>query len=205
MGFRGKKDLSEFTPEDLAACFPIILREHDPRYAEWYADQARRIRACVNPSSLYRLSHIGSSAVPGLLAKPTVDILLEVREGTDLPELIAALQADGWILMQERYGPEMKLSFNQGYTPDGFAERVYHLHVRWAGDWDELYFRDYLIAHPEAAARYAQLKRELQKPFEHDRDGYTAAKGDFVRKCSAEAKAEFPGRYMPGPDAKRRP
>lgn len=197
MGFRGKNDLAEFTPEDLAACFPIILREHDPRYAGWYDEQARRIRACVNSSDLYRLSHIGSSAVPGLLAKPTIDILLEVREGTNLSKLISALRTDGWILMQELYGPEMKLSFNQGYTPDGFAERVYHLHVRWSGDWDELYFRDYLIAHSEVAAQYAQLKRKLWKPFEHDRDGYTEAKGGFVRKYSAIAKAEFPGRYAP--------
>ena len=63
-----------------------------------------------------------------------------------------------------------------GYTDNGFAEKVYHLHLRLEGDHDELYFRDYLIEYPQAAKEYEQLKLSLWKQFEHDRDGYTAAK-----------------------------
>lgn len=79
---------------------------------------------------------------------------------------------------------------NKGYTPEGFAERVFHVHLRIAGDNDELYFRDYLNAHPDVAQGYECLKLSLWKEFEHDRDGYTQAKAAFVRKYADLAKAE---------------
>lgn len=80
---------------------------------------------------------------------------------------------------------------NKGYTPQGFAERVFHIHLRVAGDIDELYFRDYLNAHPEVAKEYERLKLSLWKEYEHDRDGYTAAKSAFVSKYTELAKAEL--------------
>ena len=76
------------------------------------------------------------------------------------------------------------MMFMKGYTLQGFAKRVYHLHVRYPGDWDELYFRDYLKRHREAAEEYGKLKIGLQKKYEHDRDAYTRAKTDFVRECT---------------------
>ena len=80
--------------------------------------------------------------------------------------------------------------FLGGYTSIGFAERVFHIHVQYYSDTesDEIIFRDYLIAHPETAKAYADLKRSLWKNFEHDRDGYTAAKGDFIRTVTERAK-----------------
>ena len=62
------------------------------------------------------------------------------------------------------------------------------IHVRYAGDWDELYFRDYLLTHPETTAEYGALKQKLKNNYEHDRDSYTEAKGEFIRKISAEAR-----------------
>ena len=76
---------------------------------------------------------------------------------------------------------EKRMDFNKGYTPDGFAERVFHLHLQDFGDHDELYFRDYLNEHPETAKEYEKLKLSLWKPYEHDRDGYTEQKTGFVR------------------------
>jgi GrpB-like predicted nucleotidyltransferase (UPF0157 family) len=103
-----------------------------------------------------------------------------------MDEVKAALVADGWLVMAE--GSDFgTIDLNKGYTPQGFAERVYHLHVRREGDWDELRFRDYLVSHPDAAAEYAALKRRLLAKHEHDRDAYTAAKTDFVRSCVAKA------------------
>jgi GrpB-like predicted nucleotidyltransferase (UPF0157 family) len=99
--------------------------------------------------------------------------------------------------MAEQTKPYLQLDFNKGYTPDGFAERVYHLHIRYTGDWDELHFRDYLIAHPEAATEYAALKRRLFADYEFDRDTYTEAKGDFIRDCVAKAGG-LSGRRLSG-------
>lgn len=87
---------------------------------------------------------------------------------------------------------DRRLSFNKGYTEDGFAERVFHLHLRRSGDNDELYFRDYLIAHPDAAKEYEKLKLSLWKPYEHDRDGYTEAKAELVKEYTSKAKDDIP-------------
>ena len=70
------------------------------------------------------------------------------------------------------------------------------LHNLPAGDWDELYFRDYLCINVKAAARYAALKMRLMRPYEHDRDAYTAAKGGFIRKCTARARALWPEKHL---------
>jgi GrpB-like predicted nucleotidyltransferase (UPF0157 family) len=68
----------------------------------------------------------------------------------------------------------------------GFAKKVFHLHLRKFGDNNELYFRDYLNEHPEIAKEYEKLKLSLWKPFEHNRDGYTKGKNEFVQRITAD-------------------
>jgi len=129
----------------------------------------------------------GSTVIPGLLAKPTVDILLEIKSDVDL-KYIASRIPNPEYFCQWRDMPDDPLILYKGYTPNGFAEKVYHIHVRYFGDWDELYFRDYLRVHPEAAFEYAALKRDLMQEFEHNRDGYTDAKGAFIREITERAR-----------------
>ena len=88
-----------------------------------------------------------------------------------------------------------RISLNKGYTEHGFAEKVYHLHLRTKGDCDELYFRDYLLENPLVAKEYEALKLSLWKQFERNRDGYTQAKTQFVQKYTSLAKQEFGDRY----------
>ena len=75
-----------------------------------------------------------------------------------------------------------RVSLNRGYTPEGFADEVYHLHIRQPGDNNELYFRDYLNEHPEVAWAYETLKLSLWKKYEHNRDAYTDAKTEFIER-----------------------
>ena len=173
-----KKTLDEMTLEELWMLFPILLKEYNPLYPVWYEEEARKILATVG--DVFRVSHIGSTAVEGLLSKPTVDILLELTPRADAEKAARALKGE-WTLMSESEDP-WKLSFNKGYTPDGFAEKVFHLHVRRAGDWDELYFRDYLRENPSV---------------ERNRDGYTAAKTDFIKEMTARARLCYGTRYRP--------
>ena len=191
-----KADLSELSLEELWTLFPIILKEHNPDYKVWYEEEKQRIISKVKPENLIRISHIGSTAVKGLTAKPIVDILLELDGACGVSAIIKVLKTLGWRLMSQEDDP-VKLSFNKGYTPEGFADRVYHLHVRYFGNWPELYFRDFLIAYPDVAGEYERLKLKLWKQYEHDRDGYTEAKTDFVRRYSDMAKVEFNNRYLP--------
>ena len=191
-----KADLLKLSLEELWTLFPIILKEHNPDYKVWYEEEKQRIISKVKPENLIRISQIGSTAVKGLTAKPIVDILLEIDGDCGVSAIIKVLKTLGWRLMSQEDDP-VKLSFNKGYTPEGFADRVYHLHVRYFGNWPELYFRDFLIAHPDVAGEYERLKLKLWKQYEHDRDSYTEAKTDFVRRYSDMAKVEFNNRYLP--------
>jgi GrpB-like predicted nucleotidyltransferase (UPF0157 family) len=98
------------------------------------------------------------------------------------------LYEDGYIKANSEWPPH--LMFLKGYLPDGFAEKVYHIHVVNPSDHDELRFRDYLIEHPEAATAYAVLKQRLFQDYEHDRDGYTEAKTAFISSIVDKAKKE---------------
>ncbi len=191
------KALSEMTMEELWELFPIILKDHDPDYKNWYEIQKNAITDRLGDRIIKRINHMGSTAVPGLPAKPTVDILLEIAEHCDPEEVKEHLLETGWILMSYEEKPELHMTFNKGYTPMGFADKVYHLHVRFYGDWDELYFRDYLAEHADAAAGYAALKEQLMKQYKHNRDAYTAAKSEFVKKYSDKARECYGDRYRP--------
>ncbi|MEA5020860.1 MAG: GrpB family protein [Gordonibacter sp.] len=186
-----KKPLSEMTLEELWELFPIVLSEHEDCWVDWYAEEERRIRGFL-PMPDVRINHIGSTAIRGIWAKPTVDILLEIPETASVDDLKAVLTGNGYSCMSEG---DRRKSFNRGYTSEGFAERVFHLHLRYCGDNDELYFRDYLNDRREIAEEYEQLKLGLWKRYEHDRDGYTEAKTDFVRQQTAEARMVYAGRY----------
>ena len=83
---------------------------------------------------------------------------------------------------------DTRISFNKVYTPEGYAEKVFHIHVHNTGDNDEIYFRDYLNTHPEAVSEYEKLKLSLLPRYRNNRDGYTEAKSSFIRHITAKAK-----------------
>ena len=184
---RSTKPLSEMTLEELWRLFPIILSEHDPDCAEYYKEEKALLEKQFG-TLLVRINHIGSTAVEGLIAKPTVDILLEVEPASSPDEVRKIAEACGYTVMAERIAPEYRLDLCKGYTPQGFAEKLFHLHIRHPGDWDEIVFRDYLRRNPRKAMEYVELKLELQKRFRHDRDAYTEAKGEFIRSCVKAAR-----------------
>jgi GrpB-like predicted nucleotidyltransferase (UPF0157 family) len=192
-----KNDLSGKTLEELWKLFPIILKDHDPAYIGWYRQEKDAIYKYIDGTNIARINHIGSSLVKGLVSKPTVDILLELHRESDPENIKSALINSGWTLMHFEKKPVLKMVFNKGYLPDGFAKKIFHLHVRFHGDWDELYFRDYLVSHEDIAEEYGKLKLELLKEYKHNRDGYTEAKTKFIKKYTQKARKEFAGKYLP--------
>lgn len=183
-----RKRLSEMSLEELWQLFPIILTEHQDEWEVWYREEEEALAQILPVQYTARISHVGSTAVRGVQAKPIVDILVEITPGYNMKNIEGILCKNGWLCMSR---DEKRMSFNKGYTENGFAERVFHLHLRYEGDNDELYFRDYLREYPEIANKYEQLKLSLRKQFEHDRDGYTEAKTEFVKKYTAEAKSLY--------------
>lgn len=190
------KELSEMTLEELWELFPIILKEYNPDYKHWYKIEETDLKYHLG-DNIHRISHIGSTAVEGLIAKPIVDILLEADNSCNIIWLKKTIMELGWILMSSKEEPDMNMSFNKGYTSKGFAEKVYLLHVRYYGDWDELYFRDYLREYKDSRKEYEKLKLNIWKTYEHNRDGYTQAKSELVKKYSALARESYQGRYLP--------
>jgi GrpB-like predicted nucleotidyltransferase (UPF0157 family) len=149
---------------------------------------------------IVRISHIGSTAVKLIRAKPIVDILVETTPDSDWEAVKDKLLQGGYLCMLEN---SRQISFNKGYTENGFAEKVYHLHLRREGDNDELYFRDYLLDHLQAAKAYEELKLNLWKKYEHNRDAYTQSKTGFIRKYTQEARQLYGRRYDQNPIMER--
>lgn len=175
--------------EELWQLFPIQLVEHQPCWENWYQIEKGHLVSFLPATA--KIHHIGSTSINGIWAKPIIDILVEANLSTHEAIKHQLLQ-NGYLCMAQT---ETRIDFNKGYTPDGFAEKVFHLHLRKFGDNDELYFRDYLKEHPEAAKAYEKLKLSLWKPFEHDRDGYTEHKTAFVNEYTKEAIMQYGKRY----------
>jgi len=187
----GKK-LSEMTLEELWALFPIRLTEHNSEWEKQYEEMRVYLEKQLSSCHIVRISHIGSTAIKYIWAKPIVDILIEIAPMEKMAAVTKMIENSGFTKMSES---DRRVSFNSGYTDSGFAEKVYHLHLRYAGDHDELYFRDYLNDNPDIAEEYQRLKVGLWHKYEHDRDAYTEAKTEFVKKYTAEAKMLYINRY----------
>ncbi len=184
------KSLDDMTNEERWQLFPIILSEYKPIWKTNYLKEMAVVKEAMGSYNIIRISHIGSTAVPGLIAKPTVDILVEIKDNTDTDRLISNMQLGGYRYLEQPENPPPHMMFIKGYTPEGFKGQVFHVHVRYSGDWDELYFRDYLLAHPETSEEYGKLKLELKNKYEYDRDGYTYAKTEFIERITKLARAE---------------
>ncbi|MDE6368537.1 MAG: GrpB family protein [Muribaculaceae bacterium] len=178
------KELKDMSLEELWELFPIELVAHRSVWREWAADE---IATLSDALAIYApiITHIGSTAVSDIWAKPIIDILIELPEDTDWLQIKYILERSEYICMSQS---ETRLSFNKGYTLNGFAEKVFHVHVRKTGDNDEICFRDYLMANPEIAKEYEALKMSLLPKYRNNRDGYTEAKTEFVRRVTALAK-----------------
>ena len=80
------------------------------------------------------------------------------------------------------------MMFIKGYTSNGFEGQEYHVHIRYSGDWDELYFRDYLILNHDIREEYGNLKIQLKEKYQYDREGYTQGKTEFIKKITKKAR-----------------
>ncbi len=122
--------------------------------------------------------------------KKRLDILIEVSEDVNKDLIVGKLIKLGYHYIPKPENPAPHMMFVKGYTMKGFKGQVYHIHVRHSGDWDELYFRDYLEAHPAVAQEYGDLKVKLLKDYRNDRDGYTDKKSDFINRITKIARKE---------------
>ena len=175
------KPLSEMSLIELWELFPIQLTEHQACWKDWYQIEKGHL-VSILPNTV-KINHIGSTAINGIWAKPIIDILVEANS-SDHKAIKGQLLCNTYLCMAQT---ATRIDFNTGYISNGFAEKVFHLHLREFGDNDELYFRDYLNEHPKIAKAYEKLKLFLWKQLKHDRDGYTESKTAFVNEYTQKA------------------
>lgn len=163
----------------------MLVVPHDPAWASAFATESRRITRALGPN-LLDVYHIGSTSVPGVLAKPIIDMLAIVAGLSALDAAAPALAAQGYQVMGE-FGITGRRYFRKD---DAAGRRTHHLHAYARGSPHiarHLAFRDYLRAHPGKAADYSALKQRLAA----DPDLYVEAKAPFVLATEAEALAWY--------------
>ncbi|HEV7129055.1 MAG TPA: GrpB family protein [Ktedonobacterales bacterium] len=169
-------------PEVLAG--PIHLAEYDPQWPTLFAREAARINAALG-ERVRLLEHVGSTSVPGLAAKPRIDVLLVVPDSADEPAYVPAMEAAGYVLhVREPNWYEHRM-FNR---PD----RAVNLHVFSPGCVEierMLGFRDWLRTHPADRALYERTKRELAARTWKYTQNYADAKAAVVEEILARAQA----------------
>ena len=175
----------------------VEIVPYDPAWPGLFAEEVARLRAALPADLIGRIEHFGSTAVPGLAAKPIIDMLVEVCAMEDVAQRIAPLlQAQGYEFFWR--APEHGLpGMNYAWfiRRDEVGRRTHHIHFLEAGssEWERLLFRDYLRAHPEAARAYGELKQRIAAEHPDDRVAYAKAKTRFVRAAMRAARTQVGG------------
>lgn len=179
-----KKRLEDMSLHELWELFPINLVAPDPMWENQFREEKKTLEKFLGKKAR-DIYHIGSTAVGTIVAKPIVDIIVETD---DLKDVADILSGSGYIVMLRNAD---RISLNKGYTVDGYADKVFHIHVRKSGDTDEIYFAKYLTEHADVAKEYETLKIKLLAEYGKDRDAYTEAKTEFVKAVTQRAKINY--------------
>ncbi len=162
---------------------PITLVAYDSAWSKHFAREARRIRDALGARAM-RIEHVGSTSVPGLAAKPIIDLLLVVIDSADEPSYVPALEGAGYVLRirepewrQHRLfkGPDVNINLHVFTVGSGEIERL-------------LIFRDWLRAHPADRDLYARTKRALARREWRYVQNYADAKSEVVEDIIARAR-----------------
>ena len=178
------RSLHDMSIAELGQLFPIIIADYSDKWPDLYKEEAKFITDSFSQAEIMRIDHIGSTAIPGLKAKPTIDILLQVSKQIEIQKLKDTFKSLGYLINDHPENPAPHLTFVKGYTKQGFKGQTYHVHIRYNGDWDEIRFRDYLIKNKEIAKEYETLKLILAEKYPNDREAYTDSKTEWIEKIN---------------------
>jgi GrpB-like predicted nucleotidyltransferase (UPF0157 family) len=169
----------------------LELKPYDPAWAEAFERERARLSSLLGPLAL-RIDHHGSTSVPGLAAKPVIDIQISVESLHPLDRYARLLERAGYV-----HVPHPDDSFAPFFHRPASWPHTHHVHVVAAGGEEErrtLAFRDYLRDHPHCAREYEALKRTLVKRHSsaeiNTPEAYADAKGEFVVNVTRQALAE---------------
>ncbi len=173
----------------------VAIVPYDPRWPEMFREERAHLLSCLPDALVNRIEHFGSTAVPGVAAKPIVDMLVEGSSLDATREIIPPiLEAEGYdYFWRPTWGDDTPPYYAWFIKRDREGNRTHHIHMVEAHfeHWDRLLFRDYLIEHPEVAEEYAALKMRFSESHRNDRVAYTKAKTEFVVRVTDTAKEYY--------------
>ncbi len=158
---------------------------HNPQWRDAFEAEAKHVAAALG-ENVVAIHHIGSTAIPNIYAKPVIDLLVEVRDITEVDGQSSAMESLGYEVMGE-YGIPGRRYFRKDNQE---GARTHHIHAFEAGSAEverHLAFRDYMIAHPGDAQRYSELKRKLAAERPQSIDGYMDGKDGFIKEMDRRA------------------
>jgi GrpB-like predicted nucleotidyltransferase (UPF0157 family) len=174
----------------------IDIVEYDPSWPRLFLEEKEHLLASIPAGIIKRIEHFGSTAVPGLAAKPIIDMLVEV---TSLEEtrsvIVPILESEGYdYFWRPAFGNDTPPFYAWFIKRDSKGRRTHHIHMVESHfeHWDRLIFRDYLIMNPEVAEEYRGLKIRLAREFPNDRVAYTNGKSEFIMRVMAKARQAAP-------------
>jgi len=176
----------------------ITIAEYDPRWPALFEQEAAFLRKTIPPNLITRIEHFGSTAVPGLPAKPIIDILVEVVSLKQAQrQIVPILEGEGYEYFWRPVFGDDPPCYAWFIKRNANGVRTHHIHMVEQDSplWERLCFRDYLRAFPDEAARYSLLKRSLANAFPRDRVTYTEKKTDYIASVTRRAKE-----YCAGPE-----
>lgn len=181
-----KKTLLDLTKEDWNTLFPVKLYDHNPEWKVIFNLEKDAILGVLGDLVL-RIEHFGSTSIPNIKAKPYIDIIIEIDKDMLFDEgIISKLGELGYthFKVPEREGIDAYMSFGKGYNIKGENEQIFHIHMCPKDNymWNQIDFRDYLIANPDRAKAYEKLKTELADKYVNDRGNYMLSKTDFIKE-----------------------
>lgn len=169
----------------------IKIVPYNPEWPKLFEDEAESLRSKLPASLIMRIEHFGSTAVPGLAAKPVIDILVEVKSLDETQSEIAPLlEAEGYDYF---WRTDVSPAYAWFIKRNAEGKRTHHIHMVEADSklWDRLYFRDYLKEFSDEARHYAELKRSLSEKYPNDRIKYTEGKTEFIISVTERAKRYY--------------
>lgn len=163
----------------------IFLSEPNPEWQSQFSYEKKRIINAIG-KEIIGIEHIGSTSIPGLMAKPIIDLMVGIKDLDDVAKLIAPLAR-----IEFEYVPKLELVGRYFFRKGEWGKGTAHLHICEINgvEWTEkLLFRDYLRLHPTVASEYASLKEELAARYAFDRSTYTLKKEPFIKEIIEKAK-----------------
>ncbi|MBA7498080.1 hypothetical protein ES704_00814 [subsurface metagenome] len=165
----------------------VGIVSYNPNWKEIYKEESKKIKNVLS-DIIVDIHHIGSTAIPGIKAKPVIDILVEVKDIEAVDRYNNKMEELGYEVMGE-YGIPKRRFFRKGGN-----NRTHHIHIFQVGNEEierHINFKEYLIAHPDKAREYSKLKEKLTNKYTYDVENYTNGKSDFIKEIDRKAKLRW--------------